>query len=356
MKKLLLFLFVLFPSFCVFAQDEPTDNPEVSDAPDIINGVGDNVTLKDAVDMLEKVEAFVFLYKDETRNFTEVFERSDKVFSGFDQDQLKALDWEVANEGIATVDENDGVLKGIDFGETFLVVTVPKTITVKTTDTNGEVVNKTYEEGEVHYFAVFVSPTVTVLSPEGVIYKYQKMYNQPVRITFSHSKDFHINCVMVHGLTNGSDENGWYDATSDVARTSAGSNDDGYFEDTKQIVTNDLVFVISEEENLNPDHTDVVGDSGLNLQVRGNEITFVVDAPEDPKRYNDLTDALATNNLKATFTEVISNREVGSCEIIGNKVTLEDDTPNGIYFVDVTGDGNVINHRFKVVLYDISKL
>lgn len=280
--------------------DTPSGTPDMDLDPagTILSGT----SMKELVNQLKDVQAYVFLGKGEERNLNDVFGRSNTIV--FKKGDLENPDVKctITNPGIATL-TNDGILKGgNEYGET--IFTISRKVEKK--DSNGSIVydnNEPVMITEEFHFAVFVCPTVTVVSPEGVVYRYPKTHGQKARIQLSQGNDYLINCVM---LKNGDGD--WEDITSEVE---AGKNEDnspknnekdGYFEFADgDGVENDLIFILSEESyhpnNLGTENGKVVGSSGYNVRVYGNDFIAVV--PDNAGA--DIIDTVMVEGLNGEF-------------------------------------------------------
>ena len=220
------------------------------------NGIIGGKDMKEIVSILSDVKAYVFLGKGESRDLTKTFSRSEVIdFKGMETDEdHKSLDYEVGNKSVATIDTETGKITGVGFGETIIRVYNPIS-------------------GNTQYFVAFVCPTITVKSPEGIVYSYPKMYNHRAKINLTASDQFMINTVLRDGV----------DITDKV---SGKENEDGYYLSNNPI-TQDVTFVISEESVPgNYDGEAVVGSCGLKVYTEGNNIYFK-DTTED-KRFKSI--------------------------------------------------------------------
>lgn len=341
MKKPLITLLVSLLAWSAFAQESDASNGILTDPEAVAkNNLFDKLsTIDGIIDVLKDINGYIFLPTDEDRSVRDIAHRSSSIEIGEEAHFPDANDltWVVANEGIASLykEGNDIRITGNSFGETFLAA---------------------YNDDNVYYFAVFVCPTITVLSPTGVVYKYQKTYGQPVRIQFTQSPGYLVNCVMVKGLgTDGE----WTDVTSQVEKGSrkgdssqdntAGdgyivaertNEDDGYYISDLP-VTNNLLICISEESSgmaVNDESNgEVVGSSGVNLQVRGYELTFV--------NANDGTPAFRGKNLLVLD---LANRANEGGRIDENgKYVIRDFFP-GVHLIQVED----VPGYFRVVVQD----
>ena len=354
MKKPLITLLVSLLAWSAFAQESEKSRFSKEDYQrDMQNKLS---SIKGIVEALYDINGFVFLSNEEgeDRSITDIVNRSTSIQIGNEENIPSAheLTWFTANEDIASIEVKgeDIRIKGHNFGETFLIGYGEETVV-----NNGvpSTVIKPY------YFAVFVCPTVTVLSPTGVVYKYQKTYGQPMHIQFTQSPGYFVNCVMVKGLGG---DNEWKDVTADVEKgqrnnlqakaSNEQSEDEGYVvggktneDDGYYIsdlpVTNNLLICISEESSgmavNDKSNGEVVGSSGVNLQVRGYELTFV--------NANDGTPAYGGRNLLVLD---LANRANEGGRIDENgKYVIRDFFP-GVHLIQVEG----IPGYFRVVVQD----
>lgn len=251
----------------------------------------DNLEVRQYVDLLNSIEGYVFISKGESRNLTLPFARTNEVFEGESINSLTSMDWYSYNENIVSIDEN-GLITGNEFGEAII-----SAITKDNTE---------------HRFIIFVCPTITVISPEGVIYKHQKIYNQKVKVYLTQSKDYIINCVLRDGI----------DVTNDVTK-------DGYYE-SEDLITDDFTLLLSEESRLNSD--DVIGDSGIRIQVRGQEVSFV----SDINLSNRKIIITGTNRDRVLYDEVLPS----------NNMIRFLSQNKGIFYINIEG----ISEEFKIAI------
>ncbi|MCH5246373.1 MAG: hypothetical protein J1E84_07905 [Muribaculaceae bacterium] len=336
MRKILTVLLAMAFAMNLCAQDIDTQG-----------SAGKNLNMEGIIEKLEKSEGYVFLGKDDQRNLRDIFHRSNDIKMGDEPQDPNVHDvleyhWEVANEGIATLQRDTEAeaiyVKGTRFGETFLTATLP---------------NST----EVHHFAVFVCPTITVLSPEGIVYSYQKTFKQPARIELTRSNEYHINCVMMKR-----DDSDWEDITAKVAYgPDLNDNDDlkvndndGYYE-SKDPIEGDMVFVISEElsqDYKNGDVPENVGSSGLNLQVRGHEITVMYDGSRDGTNYEDIANL---SEAEINITDVNKkpvNYDSQKSDLVNGKIWIPS---QGIFYIYIDNTGDTVGDQgnFKVIIHDL---
>ena len=291
-------------------------------------------SMTDVATMLEQTQAFIFLSKGEERNMHDIVDRSGSLKASIFGNENATADWSeftwtLSNPDIAEIDvtPSGAVLLGKAFGETFLTIT----------DTR---------DGSEYYFVILCSPMITVISPEGVVLRYPKMYEQPARINITQSRDYVINCVMVKGFGNGYS---WEDITNKVNRGKDPDDDDdldanlenGYFE-SKETITDNLVFVITHESSEHhADGDNVVGKSGINLQLAGKDLTVVDNRGETSTR-------LA--NAKFTYTNVQKTSKEGTLDQDG-KFTFPEE---GIFFIEF--DSSEIKGTFKIFVVDLASL
>lgn len=201
--------------------------------------------IKTAVNKLSSIEGYIFLTKGQSRVLPVIFDRTDLAdFSG--------VHYTSTTENIAAVNSQTGEVTGINYGETLLTILDDK-------DTE-------------HTFLVFVCPTVTIVSPEGAIYSHQKVYGQPMKIEFTQSKDYVINCVMAtHGYGDA------YDVTDKIIDGENGK----YISDDN--ITADVVYTISMQNiQAGDDFNNAVDEkSSLRCQVVDNTVTFVAQSDDD---------------------------------------------------------------------------
>lgn len=268
--------------------------------------------------MLKDTQAYVFVGKGEERNVYDTFNRTSEIVLDDKKTNVPGvndLTWEIVGSDIASLDNRDGGLwvYGKKFGQTFLVGTDNN---VKDKDDN--VVPKKY------YFAIFVSPSVTVLSPEGAVYKYYKTYFQPARISLTQSKDYAINCVMKYTSA------GPVDVTELVAADEKEDNDGYYVSDDP--VDDDIKIVISEESRQAGDNF-VVGSSGVKLQVVGSQLYFKKYGASDGEY--DYFDG-----YRATISDVNGKNSVDVATEDGYNFQTNDsfDIKNGVFLVKIYAD------------------
>lgn len=246
MKKYLLLMLALLMAMSASASGDLA-NP---------TGTAQEEAVNQFIEKLDNVNGYVFIGRGEKRDLRHIVNRADNKNIDLTESQIMDYDLTLSNTSIADITA-EGVITGRSYGEVFLTVHNPK---------DGD------NTANDQYFAIFVCPTVTVVSPEGIVYKYQKTYNQPARIKLTKGNDFQLNCVMMLDEKTGE----WTDITDNVARGAAAGDDiavnieDGVFQ-SKHPILNDITFVISEETADGDEH---VGASGVNVQVRGFDVYF----------------------------------------------------------------------------------
>lgn len=197
-------------------------------------------------DFLKAMKAHVFMSPGDERLVTDYF---------VDVQEADVTSWEIADNSLIDFVNGDSssslVRAGNDYGHTVMTARNNK----------GDV---------LFHVSVYVCPTVTVKSPLGAIYRYHKIYNAPARIYLTHSDKYLINCVMHDDV----------DVTKLVEQADDdkdGVTDGQYI--SEDAITGDITVTITMEENINDYNDDsngeVVGKSGLNLQVIGHTIRVV---------------------------------------------------------------------------------
>lgn len=346
MRKYLLLIAAALCSWAAYAApDEGDSSGDTAGGEDNdINhgGIVSGASMKDLVEQLKEVQAYVFLGLEETRDLNDVFGRSNVI--PFDQDELRLNDdvqCTVTNEGIAEL-TNDGKLTGKNYGETIFTI------------------NDKY--GNDVHFVVFVTPYVTVVSPEGVIYKYPKTHGQKGRMQLGKGQDYYfINCVMYKNP-----DGEWEDITAEVEE---GKNEgdrsdknarDGYFEmGDKEIVEGDITFVISqesyEEEYDNSDNGEVVGGSHINARVYDEGyVVFVADKGYERDLSEYYVTVLNHNGKVCDYKNVsVSKESLKSKSDIPENSKAIQITENGIYKLLLNKGSDIIPGHFKVMITGI---
>lgn len=207
------------------------------------------------LDVLKDVQGYVFLSSGESRSLETLFDGSD-VFD-LTKEEIKELQWTSAKPEVVEIHPENGMLSAKSFGNSLVTAKNPVL-------------------GHEFHVVVFVCPTVTVKSPEGAIYSYQKIYDYPAKINFSKSKDYMLNCVMLKIGAN--DPIDITDAVSyDLDENGKiVENSDGYY--NSEPIRENIVFTVSMEKRIKENEegdSDVVGASGINIRVSGHRVEFV---------------------------------------------------------------------------------
>lgn len=291
MRKILLTLLAAFAVFSVKADDNvANDTPEQG--------------LPGIVEMLSKVEGYIFVTRGETRDLSLTFTRTDMVFDGVDEGSFADMSWFVYNPKIASVPGDDGQLVGNEFGNTLLRIT---------------------HDGEEHWYIVFVCPTITVVSPEGTIYTHQKIFNEKAIVNLSQSKDYRINCVM----------SGAGDITDDIIFHEEDEYGYGYGEyvSNNKITGNvNLTLTLeSRTEYLEPNP----------VRVRVNGMTMSVVIKDTNGKYVPATRNLGKTVIKSISGDVVYNDYLPE----SGEVTFLDEL-SGVFFVTFE---NLEGYTFKIV-------
>ena len=214
---------------------------------DFNDGLLENMDIKTFVSTLNDIEGYFFVGLKEDRDISLTLSRPDG--SGDAKDYAK-WEWKTMNytiAGLSRGEEDAPILTGGAYGET--IITGTETKEDGTTDN--------------HNFVVFVCPKITIVSPEGAIYSYHKVYNQNTRIQFTQSQKYSVNSVLRY---DGVHPEG-LDITSYITR-------DGWYESTDQI-TGDTTFWVAMEENTKAnDSSTATGSSNLKVFVHGSDVTI----------------------------------------------------------------------------------
>lgn len=209
------------------------------------------------VELLNSVEGYIFLTPGEqySRDLRNTFTRTDEVFSGEGVASLARMSWRVFNDEIAEVSD-EGIIVGKSFGNTMLRVTDLDNVN--------------------HYFIVFVTPTITVVTPEGAVYTHQKIYNDKAHIKISQSREYIINCVMLKGEESAEAED--ITIKEDVFIMHETENDGyGYGEYiSEKEVTNNFTLTVTLEERRTNNVT------GYRVQVDGMVVKIVKKSDGSP--------------------------------------------------------------------------
>lgn len=292
MKKLILSILTALTVFSVSAQSSST--------------------VKEVVEVLNAVEGYVFLTQGEYRDLKTIFNRTEAVFGDADISDLKAMHYTVSNSEVVTLKNDEGEIFGNKFGKSLLTITETS--------------------GQEHYYIVFVCPTISVVTPEGVVYSHQKIYGDKAKVEISQSNEFVVNCVMHDGVD-----------VTDLFRENLTDGDkgrDGFYESETPIEGNSTIIVSLESGKENSDGH-VVGIAPINLQMIDGGMTLrIVDT-------ETLEPALAGEFYEITNLEgsVIQEGEVpGDSEI---QFSSEN---KGIAFVKFPNREDY--GTFKIVIYD----
>lgn len=374
MKKYLLILMAAFVSL-----------PFVASAAEV--GSQGNVTeetLNAQIEVIKSIEGYVFLGLGDVdrRDLSQTFSRTKEVMGENGQTELRGMEWRVyplSDQTIAQLDNEGGII-GNKFGETIITANEKLTadeiaaITPETfkackylyydendpLDAYGNKKfndvesldfiknHKGYEYYESHYFLVFVCPTVTVVSPEGAIYQHQKIYNQRMRVDFSHSEQYFVNCVIMEY------EGNKYDITNMIAAdpTDDMINVNGHYMSTNRI-RGDVSFTISMQDNKNYNNPTNLDKSPFRIQVCGKRVVVVDDDPKDGISPVDQTIEWKTLNSDTVDGSAVLVATDDYIQVVGDDTKREaaelgQDLDPGIYFLNIKGDYNDIT--YKVVI------
>ena len=236
MKKIFLAISLLAASAgVVSANDEFND------------GLLENMDIKTFISTLNNIEGYFFVGSGEDRDISLTLSRPDG--SG-EQEDFVAMSWKSMNTTIARMsrgDNNVPILTGGAYGETI--------ITALENNPDGTT--------EKHNFVVFVCPKITIVSPEGAIYSYHKVFNQNTRIQFTQSDLYSVNSVL---RIDGAHPEG-LDITDEI-------QDDGWYESKEQI-TDDTIFWVAMESNDKEGESDTAtGNSDIKIFVKGSNVTI----------------------------------------------------------------------------------
>lgn len=307
-------LFVMLLGLCTLTA---TATPEESSDQVMPLSGNSNVGM---LDVLNQVQGYVFLSSGESRSLASLFEGSD-VFD-LTQQEIDDLQWSSAKPEVAEIHSENGLLTANSFGNTLVTAKNPVL-------------------GHEFHVVVFVCPTVTVKSPEGAVYSYQKIYDYPAKINFSKSKDYMLNCVMLkigandpiditEAVNYDRDENG-----------NIVQNSDGYY--NSDPIKQNITFTVSMEKRIPKNEegdSDVVGASGINIRVSGHRAEFVKFDEETGEPVLDFF-----KERKVTITDIY-NRTVY------DQIMHEDNVINflngaeGVFFVTIQG----VPGDFKIII------
>lgn len=198
----------------------------------------ENMSIEKFVNTLDNIQGFFFIGKGENRALSLTLER-DQTNDFEYAYQVSALHWSSLNPSVAFIDD-DGNLDGINFGET--------------------IISSVDDEGNKTNYVVFVAPKVTIVSPEGAVYRYHKIYNQNSHVQFTQSKDYAINCVVRDGV--------------DITESPSFNRETGWYTPDDDIITDDTTFWVTMEKRRSPNDSDAVIGSNVKVKVDGSKVTI----------------------------------------------------------------------------------
>lgn len=208
------------------------------------DGLLENMDIKTFVSTLNNIEGYFFVGTGEERDLSLILSRPDNTD---DADVFAAMEWKTLNPTIAQLSNNESgapILRGGCFGETIVSATETK---------DGETIS--------HNYVVFVCPLITIVSPEGAIYSYHKVYNQNTRIQFTQSRDYSINSV--YRIDNTHPDG--IDITEDIDK-------DGWYNSTENITDDTTFWVAMESNNDEHDSETAKGASDIRVRVKGSDV------------------------------------------------------------------------------------
>lgn len=289
---------------------------------------------KEILKQLEQIEGYIFLEKgdDKSRKLTDTFGRTDKVFKGKDEVALADMEWEVLNTDIASIELNDGEIKGNKYGQTILKVT---------------------DGDEEHYFIVCVCPTISIVSPEGVIYTHQKVYNSKTKVDFTQSDHFTINSVMAKYDTNDNGQFDVYDITDNIDKET------GHYE-SDLTITSDVFYTVTLEEDTDDN---ILSQSPFRILV--NDGLIYIKAAKD--EYADkVTEGYLKNMTVVGSTpknrKTLEHPDIYEAEVYRKKASeclvFDGEMPrynigfnNGVYFFTlIDNNDNGKEYKYKIVI------
>lgn len=308
LSKLLLTGAVSLCGFAAYAVEvDAGETPGAGDpnAGKIQIGTIENITVEEYVEILNGLDGFIFVGVGEDRDVSRTLGREPE--NGNEQSVYQGLTWTSLNPQIVSVDEN-GVITGQDYGESII-----QGIGKSDDGVDNDDIDIAY--------VVFVCPKVTVMSPEGAVYSYHKIFDQQTRVQFTHSAGYAINAVTRDGKDITEDEafdkkTGWYISTDPIK------------EDACFCVTLEKTDAASEN---------VVKDSTLKVLVNeGKSVTIV--GPDDY-----INGEITITDLWGGVTKDASTGNSGSRKLaIGDDGAIKYD---GIYELAI-GD-----RTFKIIIY-----
>ena len=322
MKKMLL-VGLLMPFALAAGAQEQNDSRIVE------NTIGHKIA--DVKEVLTSIEGYIFIEQsklgvDKSRNIANTLNRRTEKEKDHltEADLNNLLDWSVSNSSIASYDRATHTVTGHNYGETILTLT----------DAN----NKD------HYFLIFVCPTVTVVSPDGAVYTHQKVYNQKMKVFFSESKYFDINCVLAQY------DGKIYDITADIDEHT------GRYE-SKTPIQNDVRYTVTLREN----HKEqLISDNKMRLGVMNGEMKLIPSDSKNPLNTERLS------NMRVVATTVKNISQYGEAELVEQEVfsskgsdcinfnedgihDLNITFNDGIYYIKFY-EGNELVDNYKIVI------
>lgn len=335
MKKYLLFLLVSILGLPAVAQTD--------------SGSQSNVTqesINEQIKVINNLEGFVFLSKGEEnkREMTDILTRPNQENMIADESAINNMKWDVyplSDQTIVSIDKEKGTIQGNKYGETILVGNDGK---------------------NDHYFLAFVCPDVTVVSPDGAIFKHQKTYNQRMRVDFSQSEKYFINCVILDY------EGNQYDITERIAHNPTDNDFDynGHYISDMNVV-GDATFTITmqsiDSDNVYVDPINL-DQSPFRVQVYGKKVIFVEDDEKDRFDPANLTVEWKTvngeydddNYAKLEPTEdyvTIRTKDSQNEGIVRKAAELPVELSPGIYFLRIAYGSGSYEDKYKGITYKI---
>lgn len=201
------------------------------------------------VKTLDNVNGFFFIGVGEDRDLSLTLDREPN--NALAQEDVINLHWVTINPDIASIQNLSSgiILSGNNYGETI--------VSSEEYDNEGNLVDK-------NNYIVFVCPKITIVSPEGAIYSYHKVYNQPTRLQLTQSNDYMINNVV--RIDNATGQR--VDVTDRIDKATGWYNSD-------EVITDDTTFWVAMEKRpaVMPAN-DVVADSNAKVYVEGTVTRF----------------------------------------------------------------------------------
>ena len=264
--------------------------------------------------ILDNVEGYVFIEsgEDKARDLSETFSRAN---DDIEADDLRALDWDVYSPYLVTIN-NEGKIFGTGFGQTI--------VTMKESD------------GTIHSFLVFVCPSVTVCSPDGVIYTHQAITGEKIKTRFTQSERYAISSVMAkRSYDNAADE--IYDITDQVSP-------DGSYESADPIWSN-IVYTVTMEYD---EDDNLLSMSPVRVMVMDGVVEF---AARDPQETDAVMAFLKGATVKVTD---LNNQDI--VQETSSAINFEsDDKPklntnldNGVYYLKLTNGEE--SYSYKIII------